>query len=191
MQYGNFNTASGIIQKQSFLMVATIAFIALFQYRKRYGPVATVTAKSALLMGREFQYRKRYGPVATKRFRKYLKRQVMMVSIPQAVWPSCNLDRWRTCSRRGFQYRKRYYPVATWCNAIADFGEYVSIPQAVLPSCNRLLVELWDNDDPFQYRKRYYPVATIGRSFPIWEKLERTGVSIPQAVLPSCNLENG
>ena len=49
MQYGYFNTASGIIQKQSFLMVATIAFIALFQYRKRYGPVATVKNGSVVL----------------------------------------------------------------------------------------------------------------------------------------------
>ena len=67
MQYGYFNTASGIIQKQSFLMVATIAFIALFQYRKRYGPVAThgFVKRALAEHGITFQYRKRYVRVAT------------------------------------------------------------------------------------------------------------------------------
>ena len=59
MQYGNFNTASGVIQKQSFLMVATIAFIALFQYRKRYYPVATMYEDVPFDVFDGFQYRKR------------------------------------------------------------------------------------------------------------------------------------
>ena len=89
MQYGYFNTASGIIQKQSFLMVATIAFIALFQYRKRYGPVATLDKMhDSMVFDNWFQYRKRYGPVATKYAGGIIR-----------------FDR--------FQYRKRYGPVAT------------------------------------------------------------------------------
>ena len=60
-----------------------------FQYRKRYGPVATAAMRH-LDEVKEFQYRKRYGPVATTSL------ELEMV-----------YDR--------FQYRKRYGPVATAC----------------------------------------------------------------------------
>ena len=60
-----------------------------------------------------------------------------LVSIPQAVLPSCNRSN-RTWTQLGgkFQYRKRYYPVATDSASTDDRFLLVSIPQAVLPSCN-------------------------------------------------------
>ena len=64
-----------------------------------------------------------------------------------------------------FQYRKRYYPVAT--NWRTNNHKLAT-------------VEL------FQYRKRYYPVATKSWDLRIME--ECGYVSIPQAVLSSCNL---
>ena len=60
-----FNTASGITQLQ-LLCKETEINGELFQYRKRYGPVATVYNYVYEELGGDlFQYRKRYGPVAT------------------------------------------------------------------------------------------------------------------------------
>ena len=66
-----------------------------------------------------FQYRKRYGPVATVMARDIFISEETKVSIPQAVWPSCNL-----------------YKISDLClyNLLR-----VSIPQAVWPSCNSVL----------------------------------------------------
>ena len=141
MQYGYFNTASGIIQKQSFLMVATIAFIALFQYRKRY--VNTVTPKKDFkkwLLTCLASFNTASGITLLQQVRGDEKSPFEgRVSIPQAVWPSCNakieIETGADDSR--FQYRKRYGPVATVImnNPVWNIG--------------------------FQYRKRYYPVATL------------------------------
>ena len=59
-----FNTASGMAQLQ---LVAGdgAGEVSAFQYRKRYGPVATYGFCCSKNYGPGFQYRKRYGPVAT------------------------------------------------------------------------------------------------------------------------------
>jgi len=90
MQYGYFNTASGIIQKQSFLMVATIAFIALFQYRKRYGPVATVKNGSVVLKEVSFNTASGMAQLQQRCIELLDAQSFNCVSIPQAVLPSCN-----------------------------------------------------------------------------------------------------
>ena len=60
-----FNTASGMAQLQLYREENNYGY-QWFQYRKRYGPVATLTSShSAHHLRGVFQYRKRYGPVAT------------------------------------------------------------------------------------------------------------------------------
>ena len=61
---GSFNTASGMGQLQPRHIPHSGAR-AHFQYRKRYGPVATLDLSSFGISTFGFQYRKRYGPVAT------------------------------------------------------------------------------------------------------------------------------
>ena len=113
------------------------------------------------------RHRKRYGPVATpgcqiSECRVLLRR----VSIPQAVWPSCNktIDGVWNKLPKSFQYRKRYGPVATEFKPEQCFKFMsVSIPQAVWPSCNEEMFRMCSIFMPqwkFQYRKRYGPVAT-------------------------------
>ena len=63
------------------------------------------------------------------------------VSIPQAVWPSCNSRVRKTGSGRA-----RYY---------------VSIPQAVCTRCNGVQTLQVVTRAKFQYRKRYVRVATL------------------------------
>jgi len=90
-------------------------------------------------MAEGFQYRKRYYPVATVCCIWFLS-GMRIVSIPQAVLPSCNdlLD-FTTIIFYQFQYRKRYYPVATVGKNYVKFLQSVSIPQAVMPCCNSIL----------------------------------------------------
>ena len=55
-----FNTASGMALLQLRLVSKAQAYgHRQVQYRKRYGPVATVPAARATRLGLEFQYRKR------------------------------------------------------------------------------------------------------------------------------------
>ncbi len=138
-----FNTASGITQLQLIMtyVINSKKPSGLFQYRKRYYPVATSVGEIAKILGFKFQYRKRYYPVATYKI-IYSISNYFIVSIPQAVLPSCNdinkyAKKHAICQK--FQYRKRYYPVATTLNSSA---------------------KLYVRETEFQYRKRYYPVAT-------------------------------
>ena len=87
----------------------------MFQYRKRYGPVATTLDPDKEGMD-VFQYRKRYGPVAT--LQRINERSIMR-----------------------FQYRKRYGPVATPRRLLPGMMGRVSIPQAVWASCNSVPAE--------------------------------------------------
>ena len=113
-----------------------------------------------------FQYRKRYGPVATEPQEKHDYERILYVSIPQAVWPSCNfllllllLFLWQ------FQYRKRYGPVATKNKGMAQVifsanGQFQYRKRYV-----RVATAAWVGFCPvrvcpFQYRKRYVRVAT-------------------------------
>jgi len=116
----SFNTASGITQLQP--------------YKAKF-PGYTFNFK--------FQYRKRYYPVATLAHCLVTLRMTAIVSIPQAVTPSCNAATKAEARRYEnvtFQYRKRYYPVAT--------VEALEAGKEIIDHIG------------FQYRKRYYPVAT-------------------------------
>ena len=80
-------------------------------------------------------YRKRYGPVATRCRLCYVGNT--LVSIPQAVWASCNFHGYMGAKPMPmFQYRKRYGPVATAYYSTLFHECIVSIPQAVWASCN-------------------------------------------------------
>ena len=138
----------------------------VFQYRKRYYPVATQDWFARISI-RELCIRfNTASGITLLQPRRVVRRRPhgSMVSIPQAVWPSCNAFIYSSSAelQATFQYRKRYGPVATstqyWISSISDV---VSIPQAVWPSCNRGFEVYYVSICLFQYRKRYGPVATI------------------------------
>ena len=98
-----------------------------------------------------FQYRKQYGPVATY-YGYHHHRHDSWVSIPQAVWLSCNIIASGAVSTR----KPVSIPQAVWlsCNRgryrAEKNGYRVSIPQAVWLSCNVvLLMYLWLSDKSF------------------------------------------
>ena len=113
-----------------------------------------------------------------------IKAEYPVVSIPQAVIPSCNF-----CCR---------------CSCISRFQ--VSIPQAVIPSCNSATFEASTFAFGFNTAsgntqlqlsscgscKRFISFNTASGNTQLQQKecvkaIEEEIVSIPQAVIPSCN----
>ena len=116
--------------------------VAWFQYRKRYGPVATYVGNPQSEMGQRVSIPQAVIPCCNRLSRHSAVSGEIPVSIPQAVWPSCNWQINQTCSR---------------CCCGIRFNTASGITQLQLFSreFNQAAVS-----GTFQYRKRYYPVAT-------------------------------
>ena len=111
-----FNTASGMAQLQpKSAALLTSAF--RFQYRKRYGPVATEVTMTYRIGEPYICFNTASGmaQLQPEIFGAIMAEGGLAVSIPQAVWPSCNKEpvNMYPATLFEFQYRKRYGPVAT------------------------------------------------------------------------------
>ena len=82
-----------------------------------------------------FQYRKRYVRVATQWARTQRRLAEEKVSIPQAVWPSCNKKSLRFAFPCVTGFNTASVQLTEWA-LLRGTARAVSIPQAVFTRCN-------------------------------------------------------
>ena len=150
--WSSFNTASGMRSHVTSTAEDRSKWIFMFQYRKRYEVTCDLSSSTKLswsIASMGFQYRKRYEVTCDLTLYTKHGMDLILVSIPQAVW--------------GHMWHGRLLPPC-WK------GPGVSIPQAVWGHMwlmtGVLLLLAADAAWVFQYRKRYEVTCDKARYLP-------------------------
>ena len=94
-----FNTASGMAQLQQKSKLKPIS-VKTFQYRKQYGPVATSgTITRTTMQNMSFNTASGNAQLQRQKYSACSRCCCGIVSIPQAVMPSCNMAKQVICTK--------------------------------------------------------------------------------------------
>ena len=174
--WSSFNTASGMRSHVTSTAEDRSKWIFMFQYRKRYEVTCDLSSSTKLswsIASMGFQYRKRYEVTCDLTLYTKHGMDLILVSIPQAVWGHMWLDRHYTSRHHG----EVSIPQAVWGHMWHGRllppcwkGPGVSIPQAVWGHMwlmtGVLLLLAADAAWVFQYRKRYEVTCDKARYLP-------------------------